>query len=318
MQMTTTLDAYNALFTADFSPCQRVDVTELCGLQLYIKRDDCLHETVSGNKFRKLKYPLKQIVAGDNKQLLRQKPTLITMGGLWSNHLHASAFAAYKLGMNSVGLVRAHPTMSSATLDDCARFGMRFEYINREQYRQLREQKDAWQSFIAPTITNPFWLPEGGRDPAALLGVAEVIKELDTQLPQPVTTIIVACATATTLAGLLVGLQGRGLVHGIAVVNNAQQLSANVAQLLALGGHPNYQNFVIHDQFQQGGYAKTTPELLQFCADFIAQTAVPIEPIYTGKVFFALSHLVRSGVINNNQQVVVLHTGGMQGARGKK
>jgi len=72
----------------------------------------------------------------------------------------------------------------------------------------------------------------------------------------------------------------------------------------------------LRTDFHHGGYAKVSPELRQFCYEFMAQYQVPVEPVYTGKVFFALSSLIQSGAIPPDQRVMVLHTGGLQGARG--
>lgn len=111
-------------------------------------------------------------------------------------------------------------------------------------------------------------------------------------------------------------MQGRGLVHGIAVLKNASFLHAQVARLLAAGGYPVYNNYFLHTEFHEGGYAKTTPRLLSFCSDFEALTGIVLDPIYSGKMAFGVSQLSRLGYFRNSDRVVMVHTGGLQGMRG--
>ena len=227
------------LFHTTTSPCQYLADSAVLGMPLWIKRDDLLHPVVSGNKFRKLKFPLLQIARQVDG---RAKPTLITMGGIWSNHLHAMAYAAKAFGYDSTGLVRGASEMNSATLDDCRTQGMQIQFVDRVTYRRLRDEPLYWQTQLAQQSDN-FWLPEGGSDPTALHGVAEIIAELEIQQTTLPDVIIVACGTAATLAGLLAGLKGRSSVIGIAVLKNAEYLHGEIARLLQQAGYPAYQNY---------------------------------------------------------------------------
>jgi len=291
------------------TPCQLLQHSTLFGMPVWVKRDDLVHPVVSGNKYRKLKYALIKIA-----EMSRQAghvPCLVTMGGTWSNHVHATAYAAHALGYQSLALIRGHEGMHSAMLDDCLERGMQIQFVDRVNYRRLRDDP-MHRSTLTESGENQYWLPEGGSDPSALQGVAELIDEL----PFIPDVMLVGCGTAATLAGLLVGLKGRSFVFGIAVLQDAAYLRAEVSRLLEQAGYPNYQNYVLRTDFHHGGYAKVSPELRQFCNEFMAQCRVPIEPVYTGKVFFALRRLIQSGDIHPDQRVMVLHTGGLQGARG--
>jgi len=296
-------------FANAHSPCQYIEFPSLLGMPIWIKRDDLLHPIVSGNKYRKLKFLLLAIEEKHKKT--GRVPTLITMGGIWSNHLHATAYAAAELSFHSHGLVRGAPAMQSAMLDDCRAQGMQIQFIDRINYRALRDNPQHWQTLVAQH-SDPYWLPEGGSDPAALHGVAELIDELDF-IPD---AILVACGTAATLAGLLAGLKGRSRVIGIAVLKNADYLHGEIARLLQQAGYPPYQNYQLLTNFHHGGYAKATSELHQFCRDFIEQTQVAIEPVYTGKVFYALRELLKASYFQPHEKLMVIHTGGLQGARG--
>jgi 1-aminocyclopropane-1-carboxylate deaminase len=290
------------------SPCQLLESTAFLGREIWVKRDDLLHGEVSGSKFRKLKYQL---------SALQGKPaTLVTMGGPWSNHLHALAHAAALGGWPAIGLVRGAAGLDSATLDDCRRLGMRIQFVSREDYRQLREDPQAWRRHIAAAGDSHVWLPEGGSAPAALRGVAELVDELATELPFSPDVVMVACGTGATLAGILAGLQGRGRVIGVAVLKNAGYLHQEITRLLLQAGYPAYRNYELITDAHHGGYGKAPPELRQFCRDFSREFAVPIEPVYTGKLFHALRRLQQAQAFHPGERVLAVHTGGMQGARG--
>jgi 1-aminocyclopropane-1-carboxylate deaminase len=293
------------------SPIQVIDNPALLGMPVWIKRDDLLHPFVSGNKYRKLKFPLMSME--DDSIRTGEIPLITTMGGIWSNHLHATAYVAAELGFQSCGLVRGNAAMQSAMLDDCRVQGMQIQFVDRATYRDLRENPPfVTAQSVANSNLRKYWLPEGGSVPASLHGVAEIIEELDF-IPD---VILVACGTGATLAGLLAGLKGRGRVVGIAALKNAEYLHGEIARLLQQAGYPPYQNYQLLTDYHHGGYAKVTPPLIQFCRDFTEQSEVPIEPVYTGKVFYALRELIKSGYFQSHEKLMVLHTGGLQGARG--
>jgi len=294
-------------FSFQPSPCERITshcLWDFSAYDVWVKRDDLLHPLVSGNKFRKLKYPL--------LALPLTPVTLVSMGGPWSNHLHALAHAGALLGRQTRGLVRGSPLVGTAMLDDCRRLRMQITFVSREQYRGLRESGDLWRTYFEEKEEQLEWLPEGGSAPEALHGVAELIDEL----PFIPDTMIVACGTGATLAGLLAGLRGRGRVLGIAVFKNADYLHQEIAWLLQQAGYPAYENYELLTDFHQGGYGKAPPELKQFCRNFTRETTVPTEPVYTGKMFYALNQLALAGKFCKDERIVALHTGGLQGARG--
>ena len=290
-------------FFAPPSPIHAIALPSLIGRAVWIKRDDLYHPTVSGNKFRKLKYPL---IA-----LKGRKVTLTTMGGPWSNHLHALAHAGALFGWPTRGLVRGTEAMNTATLDDCRQLGMEIQFVTREDYRALRDITDEWRRYLFET-NDDVWFPEGGSSAAALKGVAELVNELPF-IPE---VMMVACGTGATMAGLLAGMQGRGRVIGIAVLKNAGYLHKEIALLLQQAGYPSYTNYELITDAHHGGYGKAPPELRQFCRDFSQETGIPIEPVYTGKLFFALRNMVHANAFRDDERIVAVHTGGLQGARG--
>ena len=298
------------LFDALTSPCQPVISRFFPGLDLSMKRDDLLHPQVSGNKFRKLKYPL-LATAGRPVHLL-------SMGGIWSNHIHALAHAASLLNLPATALIRGATGMHSAMLDDVQALGMKIRFVDRVAYRQLRQDSGALRTYLSDLSElfdngqEPVWLPEGGSAPLALRGVAELVDELPA-LPD---YLVLACGTGATLAGVLAGLAGRAHVIAVAAISQGDYLRAEVSRLLSQAGYPDYQNYDLLTNYHHGGYGKAPGALLDFCQQFAEETGIALEPVYTGKMLFALRQLWHDGYLAKNARVLAIHTGGLQGARG--
>ena len=269
-------------------------------ISLWIKRDDLLHPIISGNKWRKLKYNLDHALSlGVN--------TFISMGGIYSNHLHALAYTGKILGLNTIGFIRGErPSTLSPTLHDMESWGMELRFVSRSDYRQYRNYK-CWNGLpgIKP---NQYWLPEGGANALAIKGIMELVDEIDI----PYDTLCVACGTGATLAGLINAVQGQRTILGFSVLKNAKFLETDVQSLLSEEFH-HWK--IIHD-YHFGGFAKLNPALALFMREFEQQASVPLEPIYTGKMLYGICDLIAKGYFKPGQRIVALHTGGLQGNRG--
>lgn len=270
-------------------------------LKLYIKRDDLLHPIVSGNKWRKLKYIL-------DHALKLGASTLISMGGAYSNHLHALAFVGKSLGMKTIGYVRGEPPKPlNPTLIDLLDWGMELRFVCRSEYRQLRQCQQ--YNGLPDQLPDQYWIPEGGASDLALQGVSEIVDEIEIKFDH----LLVACGTATTLAGLLGKAPASSQVSGVAALKGAGFLNDEVKRLLHNRTIPCQWRILLDYHF--GGFAKSTMALQQFMQQFEARHAVPLEPVYTGKLLYALFDRLDKGYFNPGQTIIVLHTGGLQGAR---
>src|SRR5476651_2608522 len=111
-----------------FSPVHQIKnkLFDEQGLKVFIKRDDLIHPVISGNKWRKLKYPLQQALS-------ENKNHMVTFGGAYSNHLLATAAAAAKFGFKSTGFVRGED-VNNDTLFLCRLHGMNLLFTDRESY----------------------------------------------------------------------------------------------------------------------------------------------------------------------------------------
>jgi len=274
---------------------------DACGVRLLIKRIDLVHPVVSGNKWYKLKYNLQQAHQ-------QGQQTLLSFGGAYSNHIHALAGAGRTEGFNTIGVIRGEPHQPlNATLQYATEQGMHLHYVSRADYRLKNTPQ-----FIANLAERfgPFYLiPEGGSNALALAGVKEIIGGIDV----PFDFVATACGTGGTLAGLIAGLQGEHQALGIAVLKGGDFINQEVALLLSQAGSAAYSNWKIETDYHFGGYAKTKPELLDFMAEFERQHAIPLEPVYTAKMFYALFDKIKHGDFARGSTIVALHTGGLQG-----
>jgi 1-aminocyclopropane-1-carboxylate deaminase len=269
-------------------------------VELWVKRDDLLHPIISGNKWRKLKYTL-------DDALSLGMHTVVSMGGRYSNHLHALAYAGKLLGLKTIGIVRGEPPeLLTPTLRDVQDWGMTLKFVSRTEYRALRQYK-AFDSF--PDLEpQHYWLPEGGAQILALRGVAEMVGEINMAYD----TVCVPCGTGATLAGIAGAVAGNVSVLGFAALKNAEFLRTDVAALLA----QPLNNWHINLAYHFGGYAQTNASLLAFIEAFELHTKISLEAVYTGKMMYGLYDLVRKGYFKPGQRIIAIHTGGLQGKKG--
>ncbi|WP_320415843.1 1-aminocyclopropane-1-carboxylate deaminase/D-cysteine desulfhydrase [Methylomonas montana] len=287
------------------SPLTRIEDSALTaqGLELWIKRDDLLHPIISGNKWRKLKYIL-------NDVLCRGADTIVSMGGAYSNHLHALAFVGRALGLKTVGYIRGErPAQLNPTLNDLLSWGMALRFVSRSDYRQLRSYKSP--DSLPELQPGQYWLPEGGAIDLALQGVAELVHEIELDFD----TLAVACGTGTTLAGLIAAVPITRRVLGVAALKGGDFLSDDVKRLLDTQGMAPNADWRILLEYHFGGFAKATPALLGFIQNFQQRHGIELEPVYTGKLLFAIYDLARQGYFSAGQRLVAVHTGGLQGKR---
>jgi 1-aminocyclopropane-1-carboxylate deaminase len=270
------------------------------GVTLWCKRDDLIHPTISGNKWRKLKYQLQHA----QEQGIRH---LISFGGAYSNHIHALAAAGCQSGLNTTGIIRGEPdAASNSTLSAAKDWGMDLIFVDRQSYR--RRQDPHWLAqFTAP---DTLIVPEGGSSPLAIPGVAELVGEV----PFSPDLWVLPCASGGTLAGLIAGKREQERILAIAVLKGANFIADEVRRLHpAAATTPGWQ---IAQDHHDGGYAKFSPALWQWVQAFSAETGLPLEPIYSGKAMWGLFRELAAGHIPRGSKIVFIHTGGMQGLAG--
>jgi 1-aminocyclopropane-1-carboxylate deaminase len=271
--------------------------------RLFIKREDLIHPVISGNKWRKLKYNLKEA----EKQAAK---TLLTFGGAYSNHIHAVAGAAKKYNFKSIGLIRGEEHLPlNPTLEAALKFGMELHYIDRAAYRKkddaefIEALRDKYGSF--------YLIPEGGTNEIAIRGAAEIV----TTLQEPYDYVLLACGTAGTATGVITGLEDKAKTIGISVLKGDFHTGIINGWLQRLDlQYLSY--WEINNDYHFGGYAKFDSTLVEFINAFKHKHNVPLDPVYTGKALFAAVDMIAKGLFPSRARVLAIHTGGLQGVKG--
>ncbi|KZN37296.1 1-aminocyclopropane-1-carboxylate deaminase/D-cysteine desulfhydrase [Pseudoalteromonas luteoviolacea] len=285
------------------SPIQRIHHPMLTAkkVELLVKRDDLLHPTVQGNKWRKLKYNLIELKQQNYRSLL-------TFGGPFSNHLYATAMACKLFNIPAHIIVRGpHLDEQNPTLRLAKACGVNLHAVTRLEYRQRSD--NAYLQDLAKQYPNTHIIPEGGSNKFALLGC----QELAQSLPD---SDYVCCAVGSggTLAGLLNGLPKITQILGFCVLKGAEYLTEEVCRLNpAAALQKNWQ--LLH-QFHGGGYGKFSKELWTFCQSMRQSHKLPLEPIYTGKMMHGIWQLIEHDYFPKHSRIVAVHTGGLQGLDG--
>ena len=266
-------------------------------VQLTVKRLDLIHPQISGNKFFKLKYNLIEARQLGLKQML-------TFGGAYSNHIAATAYAAQLFGFKSIGIIRgeelAHKPLNP-TLTTAQQLGMQLVFVSREKYRQKNNHD--WIDELTQHYPNTYIIPEGGTNELAIQGCQEILTTEDLNHYD-----VICCAVGTggTITGLINASSPQQEILGFSALKG-DFLQQDVSQLT------HKSNWKILDDYCFGGYAKTTAELLSFINNFEQQYRIPLEQIYTGKMFYGIFDLISKGYFKENAKILILHSGGLQG-----
>ncbi len=288
------------------SPIQRIRTacTDEKGINLYIKRDDLIHNLVSGNKYRKLRYNLKKIKSEGKNQV-------ITFGGAFSNHLHAMAAACHYNGLNAVGIIRGEIDSNNPTLRYCSSVGMELISVTREAYRQKEASPQI--TAIVSSYPDAVIIPEGGTNKLALCGVAEILDEINMEADIPnLDYIVLAGGTGGTTAGLLTYSELKSQVICFSVLKS-NHLKHDILELAA---GKNADRLIVNTDYHFGGYAKWNDELLTFIDGFEKEVGIPLDHVYNGKAMYGLVDLIAKDRFPQDTNVLYLHTGGLQGKQG--
>ncbi|MEV1062542.1 pyridoxal-phosphate dependent enzyme [Streptomyces sp. NPDC050263] len=267
------------------------------GVRLLLKRDDLIHPELIGNKWRKLAPNLER-AAGR---------TLLTFGGAYSNHLRATAAAGRLLGLPTVGVVRGDELADrplNPSLARCAADGMRLRFVDRSTYRRKTEP-DVLAGLLATAgAADAYVVPEGGSNAAAVRGC----RALGAELRGHADVVALACGTGGTLAGLAAGLAPGQRALGIPVLRGGFLGEEILAlQEEAFGGRRG--EWRLDERFHFGGYARVTPELEAFAADFERRHDLRVERLYVAKSLYALLTLTEEGAFPPGTRLAAVVTG---------
>lgn len=280
-------------------------------VELWIKRDDLLHPTLIGNKYRKsLVY---------FRQALTTRQAVVTFGGAYSNHLLAVALMGQSLGLRTVGCVRGEIDVSDAPiLGRCRDAGMHLIGLTRQQYYPEQAQMSEWLHAQLAPFAPYMVIPEGGTSVACLPDVAQLVTELDQQLPH---YDVIACSVGTggTVAGILSGLQSNHAhvrVFGLCAAKGYDSLPEQGRHALQ---HAGYDWNTIQTQLTlmdvaERGFGKLSTSLYQQCIALQQQLQIPLDYVYTAKSLYFLLRKIKQTHDFDGRRLVFIHTGGYQTA----
>ena len=293
----------------------------LGGPQLFIKRDDCTGLAIGGNKTRKLEYLMGEAVA-------KGATTIITVGGVQSNHARQTAAAAARLGLAcELILPRVVPSQSAdyessgnVLLDRL--LGAKVHITDDAE--QSQEVIKKIMASVEAEGGSVYFIPSGGSTPLGALGYVEAAFELDRQASAKelnIDYLVVASSTGGTQAGLLTGLTALGNrteVIGVTVYNPAEmlvpgikELAAGTSLLLEMDEHAAGKKVRVEEGYLGEGYGLPTKGMIEAVSLTATLEGVLLDPVYTGKAMAGLIDMIRAGQFEEQDNVVFLHTGGV-------
>jgi D-cysteine desulfhydrase family pyridoxal phosphate-dependent enzyme len=283
--------------------------------RLLVKRDDAIGFGFGGNKVRKVRF-----VAAD--ALAQGADTLITTGGVQSNHARVTAAAAAKLGLHCILVVNGAPPdrpSANALLDKL--LGAEMRYVNGRDDRE--PAMDAAAAALRRVGRRPYVIPIGASTPLGAASFVHAITELLEQIDPP-DVIVHATSSGGTQAGLIAGCALAGVktrVLGISADESSADLERTIRNILSglaplLGFPPDrFEGLAVEvdDAFVGRGYGIPTTEsgaAIELCA---RTEALFLDPTYTAKAMAGLIAHVRKGTFKPAATVLFWHTGGQVG-----
>ncbi len=296
------------------SPIQKVHwpVAKAAKVEVWMKRDDLIHPIISGNKWRKLMYNVKEV---QDKKLWG----IVTFGGAFSNHIAATAYSGFVFTLATVGFIRGEEVnFNNPTLQKAMAAGMQLKPISREEYR--KKTQTGFLEEIKKEYPHYLIVPEGGSNLNGVLGCMQILPEIH----QTFDVIASPIGSATTFTGLVATAKNHGKVLGFSALKGGGYLQSTVENFLhrlkaetppEINFNPT-QNWEIIDQYHFGGFAKMKEPLVRFMNDFWQETQIALDPVYTAKMMWGLREMIVENQILPGSKLLVLHTGGLQGIAG--
>lgn len=294
---------------------------QLQGPSIYIKRDDQTGTELSGNKIRKLEYCIREAID-------QGCDTLITCGGIQSNHCRATAAAAAKLGLKAIVVLRGHdPDTYEGNLLLDHLLGAEVRWISSEDYRDHRmDIMHTIADEVSAKGQQAYVIPEGASSGIGAFGYFSALQEIvqqEQELGISFDAVIVAVGSGGTHGGLLLAQQLLPTSHriiGINVCDDEDYFIKAITTVIEESAHYLDQPVTIPteaieiiDGYVGKGYAQSQPQELQCIKDLASLEGVILDPVYTGKAFYGLVEEIRKGTFQDLQNILFIHTGGLYG-----
>jgi 1-aminocyclopropane-1-carboxylate deaminase len=279
---------------------QEISIKNQQDIRLFIKREDEIHPFVSGNKYRKLKYNIREA-----KRL--QSETLLTFGGAFSNHIAAVAYAGKLYGFKTIGVIRGEELEAKALTNPTLKFaqdnGMKFHFISREAYRE--KISESFLNNLKNNFGDFYLIPEGGTNQFAVKGCEEILNKDDVRFDY-----ICSCVgTGGTISGLINSSLNHQKILGFPALKG-DFLNEEIRKFA------NKTNWQLITDYHFGGYAKINSDLITFMNDFKSKHQIGLDPIYTGKMLYGILDMIGKKRFESGSKILAIHSGGLQGIVG--
>ncbi|WP_353892763.1 D-cysteine desulfhydrase [Proteinivorax hydrogeniformans] len=292
----------------------------LGGPNIYIKRDDLLGLTAGGNKTRKLEFLIADA-------LEKGADTIITAGGVQSNHCRLTLAAANRENLNCILVLEE----SAAVEHDTQKSGNYFLYnlMGVEDVRivpngtDVFEEMDKVASQVYANGGKPYKIPVGGSNSIGATGYVSCAQEIIQQsFDLGISFDYVVCTSGSggMHAGLITGFevnQSQTKVLGVSISRPKEKMEPKVMKLvsettkrLGLQHTISEKSITCYDSYIGPGYALPTKEMVE-AVKLVAKTeGILLDPVYTGKTMSGLIDLIKKGRFNSDDKVLFIHSGG--------
>lgn len=291
------------------------------GSHIYVKRDDLTETAMTGNKVRKLEFLLAE-ARRDGCD------TVITCGGVQSNHARSTAVAAARTGLDCMLFLRGDPGAANEAnllLDRVA--GAQIEFLGHDEYAHHRvEIMAGYAEEVRRRNGKAYVIPEGGSNATGTWGYVRAAEELYRQvLRQGIRpkAIVAAVGSGGTHSGLLLGtklLGWRVPVIGINICDNAPYFVSRIHEEIQatidryrLKVKCNEADVRILDGYVGEGYGVAALPVHDLIRCLASETGVILEPVYTGKAFYGMMQEMGKGTFGKKPTLIFVHTGGIFG-----
>lgn len=278
----------------------KVDISAFTSknVELFIQRDDLLHEDVSGNKWRKLKLVLETYDFSKYKGIL-------TFGGAFSNHLSATAAACSLYNIPFVAVVRGEEnSQGSPTLDFIRKKGGIIHFVTRSEFKDFRSR--GWSNPYPNLYSDFLILEEGGSSQIARESCEEISRHWDDDYSY----VCCPIGTGSTFSGLMNGISNKTKGLGFVMLKDRGYLTDEINSFIT-----NDSEFSLIRDYHFNGFGKVTDELIEFINTFKVHTGIQLDPIYTGKMLFGILDLIIKDYFKDGCKIIAIHTGGLQGIK---
>ena len=181
---------------------------------------------------------------------------------------------------------------------------MLFHFISRSEYRNKNDKK--FIENLKDKFGDFYLVPEGGTNKFAVKGCQEILLDSDKEFD----VICSSVGTGGTISGIINSIQKHQKVIGFPALKG-DFLKHEIKKYVL-----SNTNWSLNTNYHFGGYAKISVELINFINKFKSETNIPLDPVYTGKMLFGLTDLIKKGAFSNGTKILAIHTGWLQGIDG--